>query len=150
MKPIYKLMTMVAGGLLLTVAGCNKKLEEHPYTVFSVAYFKTPAGLQNAVNALYSGMRYDFGPEGAVAITVDGTDEYTYAEQPRNGAGGTQDFLTLGNYTLDFANGAIQTPWNRNYSNINLANAVVQYAPEVAISDDQRKVILGEARFLRA
>ncbi|WP_176842200.1 RagB/SusD family nutrient uptake outer membrane protein [Chitinophaga filiformis] len=150
MKPIYKLMTMMAGGLLLTVTGCNKKLEEHPYTVFSVAYFKTPAGLQNAVNALYSGMRYDFGPEGAVAITVDGTDEYTYAEQPRNGAGGTQDFLTLGNYTLDFANGAIQTPWNRNYSNINLANAVVQYAPEVPISDDQRKVILGEARFLRA
>ncbi|PSL24141.1 RagB/SusD family nutrient uptake outer membrane protein [Chitinophaga ginsengisoli] len=150
MKSIYKLMMMVAGGLLLTVTGCNKKLDEHPYTVFSVAYFKTPAGLQNAVNALYSGMRYDYGPEGAVAITVDGTDEYTYAEQPRNGAGGTQDFLTLGNYTLDFANGAIQTPWNRNYSNINLANAVVQFAPEVAISDDQRKVIVGEARFLRA
>src|SRR4051812_48721174 len=113
-----KLINIIAVGLLLS--GCNKKLEEHPYTVFSVEYFKTPAGIQNAVNALYSGMRYDYGPEGAVGINVDGTDEFTYGEQPRNGAGGTADYLTLGNYTLDFANGAIQTPWNRNYSNINL------------------------------
>jgi len=147
-KPKY-LFTIMAGALL-TVAACNKKLEEHPYTVFSVEYFKTPAGLQNGVNALYSGMRYNYGPEGAVAITVDGTDEFTYAEQPRNGAGGTADFLTLGNYSLDFANGAIQTPWNRNYSNINLANAVIQFAPQVAISEDQKLVIMAEARFLRA
>jgi hypothetical protein len=150
MKPIYQFLTIIAGGLLLTVTGCNKKLEEHPYTVFSPEYFKTPAGLQNAVNALYSGMRFNYGPEGAVAIAVCGTDEFTFAEQPRNGAGGTQDFLTLGKYTLDFANGAIQTPWNRSYSNINLANAIVQFAPEVPISEDQRSVILGEARFLRA
>lgn len=147
-KPKY-LFTIMTGALL-TVAGCNKKLEERPYTVFSVDYFKTPAGLQNAVNALYSGMRYNYGPEGAVAITVDGTDEFTYAEQPRNGAGGTADFLTLGNYTLDFANGAIQTPWNRNYSNINLANAVIQFAPQVAVTEDQKQVIMAEARFLRA
>jgi hypothetical protein len=131
--------------------GCNKKLEEHPFTVFSVDYFKTPAGIQNAVNALYSGLRYDFGPEGAVGITSDGTDEWTYGDQPRTGAGGTADYLTLGNYKLDFANGAILTPWNRNYSNINLANAVVQYAPDVAgMADAVKNVILGEARFLRA
>lgn len=136
--------------VIFLLVSCNKKLEEHPYTVFSVEYFRTPAGIQNAVNALYSGMRYDFGPEGAVAITVVGTDEYTYGEQPRNGAGGTADFLTLGNYSLDFANGAIQTPWNRNYSNINLANAIVEFAPAVAITDAQKNVILGEARYLRA
>lgn len=150
MKSRHKFFSLVAGGLLLTSTACNKKLDEHPYTVFSVEYFKTPAGLQNAVNALYSGMRYDFGPEGAVGIAVDGTDEFTYADQPRTGAGGTADYLTLGNYSLDYANGAIQTPWNRNYSNINLANAVVQFAPAVDLPDAQKAVLVGEARYLRA
>lgn len=150
MKSRHKFFSLVAGGLLLTSTACNKKLEEHPYTVFSVEYFKTPAGLQNAVNALYSGMRYDFGPEGAVGIAVDGTDEFTYADQPRTGAGGTADYLTLGNYSLDYANGAIQTPWNRNYSNINLANAVVEFAPSVDLPDAQKAVLVGEARYLRA
>ncbi|MFB6457837.1 RagB/SusD family nutrient uptake outer membrane protein [Chitinophaga sp. Hz27] len=150
MKSLHKIISLVAGGILLTTSSCNKKLEEHPYTVFSVDYFKTPAGIKNAVYSLYSGMRYDYGPEGAVGITVDGTDEFTYASEPRNGSGGTGDYLTLGNYTLDFANGAIQTPWNRNYSNINLANAVVEFAPTVALSDAEKAIVLGEARFLRA
>ncbi len=141
---------MVTGAFLLLAAACTKKLDENPYTVFSVEYFKTPAGYQNGINALYSGMRFLYGPEGAVGIGVDGTDEWTYAEQPRNGAGGTADYLTLGNYTLDFANGAILTPWNRSYNNINLANAIVDLAPEVPLPDEQKNVMLGEARFLRA
>jgi hypothetical protein len=151
MKPIYKYKIAIPVlAFSLIIAGCNKKLIEHPYTVFSPEYFKTASGFQNGVNALYSGMRFDFGPEGAVGINVDGTDEFTYAEQPRNGAGGTADYLTLGNYTLDFANGAIQTPWNRNYSNINLANAIVDFAPEVSLPDAEKTVLVAEARYLRA
>ncbi len=150
MKIVHKLCLIAAGAALFITSACNKKLEELPYTVFSVDYFKTPAGFRNAVYALYSGMRYNYGPEGAVGIAVDGTDEFTYASEPRNGSGGTADYLTLGNYSLDFANGAIQTPWNRNYSNINLANAVVQFAPVVNIPDAEKAVVVGEARFLRA
>ncbi|RFS18812.1 RagB/SusD family nutrient uptake outer membrane protein [Chitinophaga silvatica] len=149
-KSIYQFLFAAAGSLMLTTSSCNKKLEEHPYTVFTKDYFKTTEGWQNAIYALYSGMRYNFGPEGATGIGVDGTDEFTYGEQPRNGAGGTADYLTLGNYTLDFANGAIQTPWNRNYSNINLANAVVDFASFVNLPDAVKAPKLGEARFLRA
>jgi len=151
MRSTYsKIIYSIATAAVLVASGCSKKLEEHPYTVFSVEYFKTASGFQNGINALYSGLRYLYGPEGAVAIGVDGTDEYTYAEQPRNGAGGTQDFLTLGNYTLDLANGALLTPWNRSYSNINLANGLVEYAPDVPLADAQRNASLGEVRYLRA
>ncbi|MGC8751773.1 RagB/SusD family nutrient uptake outer membrane protein [Hydrotalea sp.] len=139
----------VALFLVLISSGCNKKLQEHPYTVFTVDYFKSPTGLQSAVNALYSGMRFNYGPEGAVGITCDGTDEWTYADQPRTGAGGTADYLTLGNYTLDASNGAILTPWNRNYSNINLANAVVDFAPNVNMDTTLRNTIVAQARFFR-
>ncbi len=139
------LLTIIALALLQ----CNKKLVEHPYTVFTPEYFKTATGLQSGVNALYSGLRWDFGPEGAVGITTDGTDEFTYADQPRTGAGGTQDYITLGNYTLDASNGAILTPWNRNYNNINLANAIINFAPGVSMDTATKTNLVAQARFMR-
>lgn len=134
----------------LLINGCSKKLEENPYTVFSVDYFKTPTGFQNGVNSLYSGMRFLYGPEGAVALGSVGTDEWTFAEQPRNGAGGTGDFLTLGNYAIDPSNGALLTPWNRSFNNINLANGLIEFAPEVQLPALEKNIALGEVRFLRA
>lgn len=139
---------LLAGGVLFTT-GCAKKLDEKPYTVFSPEYFKTPAGFQGGINALYSGFRFLYGPEGAVGLAVDGTDEWTYAEQPRNGAGGTADYLTLGNYTLDNNNGALLTPWNRSFNNINLANALVEVAADLKVGEAEKNVMLGEVRFLR-
>lgn len=150
MKLHYKIFSALAISASLVVSnGCSKKLQETPYTVFSPEYFKTPSGFQNGINAAYSGFRFLYGPEGAVGLGTVGTDEWTYGEQPRTGAGGTQDYLTLGNYTLDNNNGALLTPWNRSFNNINLVNALVQFAPDVAISDAARNVALGEARCLR-
>lgn len=148
MKRTYQLLVFFIAGSL--IFGCSRKLEENPHTVFSPEYFKTPSGFQAGIASLYSGMRFLYGPEGAVGLGVDGTDEWTYAEQPRNGAGGTQDFLTMGNYTLDASNGSILTPWNRSFNNINLANGLVEFAPVVPISDAERNAGLGEVRFLRA
>ena len=129
---------------------CQKKLEENPYTVFTADFFKTPSGFQSGIVALYSGLRFIYGPEGAVALSSVGTDEWTYAEQPRNGAGGTQDFLAMGQYSLDNGNGSILTPWNRSFNNINIANGLVEFAPEVAITDAERNRSLAEVRCLRA
>jgi hypothetical protein len=136
--------------LICIIDSCTKKLDEHPFTVFSPEYFKTAAGFQSGINTLYSGFRYLYGPEGAVGLGTDGTDEFTYAEQPRNGAGGTQDFLTLGKYTLDAANGSILTPWNRSFNNINLANGLIEFSADVPIPAADKNVSLGEVRFLRA
>jgi hypothetical protein len=134
---------------ILFAAGCSKKLEENPYTVFSVDYYKTPAGFENGLNAMYSGLRFMYGPEGAVALGVCGTDEWTIAEQPRNGAGGTQDFLRMNNYTLDPAVGSILTPWNRSFNLINMANALLEFAPDVNIPEATKTRLLGEIRFMR-
>ena len=143
-------LVFVLTPLICIIDGCTKKLDEHPFTVFSPEYFKTAAGFQSGINTLYSGFRYLYGPEGAVGLGTDGTDEFTYAEQPRNGAGGTQDFLTLGKYTLDAANGSILTPWNRSFNNINLANGLIEFSADVPIPAADKNVSLGEVRFLRA
>jgi starch-binding outer membrane protein, SusD/RagB family len=146
MKTAFKFLLPAC---LLFVAACTKKLEENPFTVFSVDYYKTAGGFENGINAMYSGLRFIYGPEGQVGLGVVGTDEFTYAEQPRNGAGGTQDFLVMGRYTLDPAVGSILTPWNRSFNNINLANGLLEFAPEVPILEARKKAALGEIRLMR-
>jgi starch-binding outer membrane protein, SusD/RagB family len=133
---------------IAVMPGCTKKLEEKPYTVFSTDYFKTPAGFQNGVYALYSGMRFLYGPEGAVAMGVAGTDEWAMGGEARRGAAG--DLTSFCNYTLDNTGGSILTPWNRSFNNINLANGLIEFAEEVEIAEAEKKIALGEIRFLRA
>ena len=139
---------------LLIALGCTNKLTEHPFTVFSTDYFKTPDGFRSGVYALYSNMRYLSGTDGMLLSTVGGTDEYTYADQVRVSSGG--DAYTAGNYTLDANNGGTQTAWGRSWPNINQANMLIQFAPSVifsptaAIDSSTRNVLIAETRFLRA
>lgn len=133
---------------LVLVSGCSDLLEEKPYTVFTTAYLQTPQGLQDAINATYSGLRYNYGPIGACLLADGGTDEWTYGDQPRVGSG--NDMLQLGTYNITNSNGAILTPWNRSFQWINLCNAVIEFAPSVTMSEPAKNVILGEAHYLRA
>lgn len=129
----------------ITLGGCKKALEEKPYTAFTTEYLKTPEGIQAAITSVYAGMRYDYGPIGAVLLANMGTDEWTFGDQGNSG-----QTLELGTYQIPPTNGAILTPWNRNYSNINLCNFIVDNAPKVAMGDAARNVIIAEARYLRA
>lgn len=146
MKPRYIIQITLL--LLVATAGssCKKSLEEHPYTAFTTDYYKTADGLQSAVNAVYANMRYDFGPIGAMALGNVGTDEFTYGDQ----VAGSGQFLELGSYQIPSTNGAILTPWNRNFNGINLCNAILKFAPGVNMSDASRNVIMAEAHYLRA
>ncbi len=141
-KYLYIILTIVIVGLL---PGCKKVLVEQPYTVFTIEYLKTPAGIQNAVNALYSGMRFDYGPMGALLTMNNGTDELTSGDQGFNATSEAQ----LGDYSINSSNGHILTPWNRNFSNINLANAVIQFAPNADMPAAAKTTIIAEARYLR-
>lgn len=143
-----KYSTYIVLLLITTLWGssCKKSLEEHPYTAFTTDYYKSADGLQAAVNAVYANMRYDFGPVGALALGNVGTDEFTFGDQVASSG----QFLELGTYQIPTTNGAILTPWNRNYNGINLCNAILKFAPGVAMSDATRNVMMAEARYLRA
>lgn len=144
MKTRYIIQAVLLSAVIM-LGGCKKALEEHPYTVFTTDYFKTAEGIQSAINSVYSGMRYDYGPIGAVLLANMGTDEFTFGDQGNSG-----QTLELGTYQIPPTNGSILTPWNRNYSNINLCNAILQFAPTVNMSDAAKNVIMAEARYLRA
>lgn len=141
-------MKFIIPALLLFMAGCSdKKLEENPYTVFTADYFKTTTGFDNGVNALYSGLRFLYGPDANVGLTSCGADEFSSGEQPRVGNG--LDVLTLNNYTLDAAHGSIQTPWNRSFSIVNQATGLIQFIDDVPLTPTQKSNYLAQIRFMR-
>lgn len=138
--------------LLTATMGCKKKLDEHPYTVFTTDFFKTPSGLQSAVTTLYSGMRYIYGPEPSLSITVMGTDEYTVGDQVYPATGG-QYVRSFGFYggiaPIQSSDGSLLNIWNTVFSLINTANGVVKFAPDVNVDATTKNTLVAEARFLR-
>src|SRR6516225_5483459 len=84
MKIRYSKLGILFLGTLTLMGACKKVLQEDPHTVFTVGYFKTPDGIQNAVNTLYSGMRFYYGNmDGTIAFN-SGTDEATLGDQGYN------------------------------------------------------------------
>ncbi|MBN9380894.1 MAG: RagB/SusD family nutrient uptake outer membrane protein [Chitinophagaceae bacterium] len=146
MKISYSRLGILFLGAAILAGSCKKVLQENPHTVFTVDYFKTPDGIQNGVNALYSGMRFYYGNmDGTIAFN-SGTDEATLGDQGYNSS--TES--SYGDYSINSANGHNSGIWSNSFPNINLANAVVQFAPGIAALDPIAKdTIIAQARFLR-
>lgn len=142
MKHIHIFSRTLLVALLILGVGCNDVLEEKPKTTFTIKYFESEVGLESAIVAAYAGLRYNYGPIGAIDIAIFGTDEWTNGEQAQN--------ATLNVYNISTNEGAILTPWNRNWWHINLCNAVIEMAPTVEMDANTRARILGEAHYLRA
>src|SRR5436190_1619672 len=145
MKKIFsrKAAAILTCSILFLATSCEKKLVEKPFTTFTIEYLKTPAGLQTATVSLYSGMRYFYGPNGALNTTNSGTDEWTLGDQ------GASSGLDCGAYNLNPSNGDILTPWNRSFNNINLANAVLQFAPGSSMDAAAKAKVVAEAHYFR-
>ncbi|MBN1417019.1 MAG: RagB/SusD family nutrient uptake outer membrane protein [Bacteroidales bacterium] len=154
MRTIYKIpaVWIVAVVFFLFSQSCEEYLEESPRTVFTTAYFETPQGIQDAVNAAYAYQRYIYAPNGALALFHEGTDEWTFGEQPYNNSSGDNlQHKECGSYTLTSGNGAISQIWNNSYPAINLCNGIIELAPNASgLTEQQLNTILGEAHFLRA
>lgn len=135
--------------LILLISGCDQGsiLNEQPRADLTPDYFKTTDGLQRGLTAAYSGMRYQYGPEGAMAITVLGTDEFTI------GGMANSDEVAINGYTdqLNPSNAQFQNPWNNNFTYINTTNGIIQYGSEVTgLSSEEKNGLIAQAKFLRA
>lgn len=152
MNTNFKFPLVITLVLVLSCFSCTKKLEEHPYTVFTADFFKTSSGLQSGITTLYSGMRYVYGPEPSLAITVMGTDEFTGGDQVLTSTGGqyVRSFALYGGPSpIQPSDGSLLNIWNTTFSLINMANGVITYAPDVNLEAGQKNVMVAEARFLR-
>ena len=79
MKSIFILIALMA----FNIQSCDSLLNEVLVSdVSGASYYTTPAGLEDAVDAAYSSLKYIHSNERAHSLTVFGTDTYT------NGADG--------------------------------------------------------------
>ncbi len=124
--------------LAMLTGSCTDILDEQPRSNFTPDFFQTAQGIEYGLTAAYSALRYQYGPEGAMSLTVVGTDESTYG-----GDGGAKDLNDYGSAVNN--NGHLQTPWNRNYTYINTCNGICEFGPTTGRDD-----LVAEARFLRA
>ncbi len=141
-KSIFMLIALMA----FNIQSCDKFLEEELISdVAGSSYYTTPAGLEDAVDATYSFMRWVYSNERAYTLTIFGTDTYT------NGADGNHKGFNFYDNTLNQANGVMREFWDNCYKGINQANAVIGRSQGISNIDPATLAIrLGEARFLRA
>ena len=149
MKKFY-IKVVASAVLLMAVGSCNEILKEEPRNALTPGYYQTVVGLNSGLTSVYSSFKYYYGTEGGMNLTVYGTDEFTHGQQVTNPP------LNIYGSTLNAAmndgrGGDLQTPWNRAYSAINTCNAIVEIGNDVqGITDDQKKALLAEAKYLRA
>lgn len=127
--------------LLALTTSCEKFLEEEPKGLLTADYLKSPDGVKTALVAAYSDLRYFYGGEGGMNVTCNGTDEW------QRGPDGSEDFAFYRNLTT---NGQVGNTWNWGYTALNSTNAVIQFAKDAGLPDNEAVVIEAEAKYLRA
>lgn len=138
MKRIHILIAIFIVG---SFASCQKSLVEDPNSILVPENLTTPAGLQLAIDASYAGTRNFWGGQDYFFMTTLGTDEF---------ARGGDANAAAANYTFTTSESRVNTIWRNAYIYINSCNAVIDNAPNVDITEAAKKLIIGEAKFLRA
>src|SRR5258708_17615129 len=125
MKPILKISVTSSVILLMLIAfGCNDLLKEQPRAVLTPNYYSTGAGLQSGLTYVYASFRYYYGNEGAMNMSVYGTDEFTHGQQQTN-----PPLNVYSTATLISSLGDITAAWNNAFGPINTCNGIIQLVP---------------------
>lgn len=131
--------------LLILVPACSDFLDENPKSRLSTDYLESAAGIQGAVNAAYSSLRYFYtgGPsEAGLKMTCYGTDEW------QKGPDGNE---VLNSYGDGILGAGIANAWEWGYTEgINPCNAVMAYAPNSDLSEEEKVSVMAQVSFVRA
>ncbi len=124
---------------------CSDILDETPRSIYTPEYFKTEAGVNGGLTALYAHLRLIYGQNGFFSHGLNGTDEVTWGA-----SGGTGLFKIMdlsGEGTLDGNASDASGLWGATFPYINTASGIIENAAEVGTISD---ALISEARFFRA
>lgn len=142
----YFMGALLLGATSLSFTSCDLD-EYNPSNEGAEAVFATPQGMEGLVNQLYYNYKWKyFGREDPV-LYFEGAGDI-WANTPEKNEYGMQLTRFV---NLQGDRGQVKGAWERNYDNVNIANAVLQYLPDCqGLSDEVRNDFEGEARFTRA
>jgi hypothetical protein len=142
MKKVIPIVVLL---MTINILSCKDFLKEELVSDVSAAYYTTPAGFEDAVDATYYYLKFVYSNERAYSMTVFGTDTYT------NGADGGYKGFNWYDATLRADVDILNQTWQYLYQGINQANAVIGRSAAVeGVPDAQKEERVGEVKFLRA
>jgi starch-binding outer membrane protein, SusD/RagB family len=143
----YKIACSILCGTLLFFSSCKKFLEEKPESQYTAGnFFVNKTTLDAGIVGMYSSAKDLFGvyTNTPLFMTELGTDEGMF-----KGTSGVR--FNFDRYTFTPSEGAIYEYWFRHYQIATRANVIIDAAAKVAsLTETERNVISGEARFIRA
>lgn len=146
MKKWHVIQLISLALVFLLAPACEDLLDEVPVSQVSGLYLDTKSGFEDAVEAVYSGLRDYYGRERSMTLTVFGTDTYTM------GADGSFKFVNQYTSQMDGRLSITREVWNFFYTAINTANAVIDRAGAdiPGLDAATKKTRIAEVKFLRA
>lgn len=139
------LISAMALGAFAGITSCTD-LDEELVSNLSSEFYSTPDGLNAAINAAYSQMRYFAGRGENLSLGEGpGTDAWGYGQQ--------NTYQPFDEYSsqLNSTSGDVTNFWNNAYRAINYLNGPLERGPAATGIDPAIKNSrLGEARFMRA
>lgn len=125
------------------LVGCSDILEENPRSIFTPEYFKTSAGVNGGITALYAHLRYLYGNGYFINANQISTDESTWGQNSDLNVKNL-DFSGVG--TINPSTSNTNLLWNNAFPYINTANGVIEYGAAAGVANS----LVAEARFFRA
>lgn len=133
----------IASAMIFLAASCSDILDEQPRSIYEPKFLQTKDGIYGGITSMYAHLRYIYGNAYYYNATQTGTDETTYAESA-DANFKDMDISDVSNLTATTSRS--DALWGTAFSNINTANAVIEYADSLGIPD----AVTAEALFFRA
>jgi hypothetical protein len=145
--PSFLLWGILTAAMLAGASSCKKFLEEKPRTEYTADdFFVDKTTLDAGIVGIYSSAKDLFGvyTNTPLFMTQLGTDEAMF-----KGTSGVR--YNFDRHSFSPREGAIYEYWFRHYEIAARANTIIDAAARVqSITDAERNMITGEARFVRA
>ena len=148
LKDINRVLSMAL--ITTTILSCSDFLEENNQSSLNPdSFYKTGTHAESALNAVYATTRDIFG-----GFSGGNSSNWHLLEavsgQSVNNSSSNPDLNSLA--SLSYTSNLIhaRNVWAGTYKLIGNANMVIENVPDIFMSEDRKKQILGEAYFLRA
>lgn len=142
MKSIYCYML---AGLMLTTSSCSNWLSEDDAPVMSYDYYESEAGVNAAIIAAYTFMRWGVGGERSNIMNELGTDLFTEGEDGSYRESFNK-YATQLNPDVDILYGL----WENHYKGISDANIAMQKILGSSLQESVKVKSYAEMQFIRA
>ena len=148
MKPKYQINVQLLVVMMLSLGSCKKFVEvaEPQDQLLGTDVFKTEASASSAVTSLYYQMMRTalyFSNAGMSVYTGLSSDEIINTSPNADNDAFRNNSLTAGMNVL------INNVWVPAYKNIYQANAIIEGLEQSTLSDEVKKKLSGEAKFIR-